>query len=95
MAKPSEQASPIPYKDDSGAVRIAALCAELRRQAAQRNATYPCLLLKDVLPLCDVLEDLADFAQDADCNCLPATERYEAHTCRRCELLARVSGGAK
>jgi hypothetical protein len=35
-------------------------------------------------------EDLIAFAQDADCNCRPSTEKYEAHTCRRCELLARI-----
>lgn len=40
-------------------------------------------------------EDLIAFLRDADCNCREATEFYDAHTCRRCELLARVSGGAK
>lgn len=92
MAKPSEQSTPIRYKDDAGAVSIAALIAELRRQAAQRNATFPCLLLGDLMPLCDLAEEMGDFVRGADCNCLPETERYEVHTCRRCELLARVGG---
>lgn len=41
------------------------------------------------------IREAADFLRDADCHCREATEQYEAHTCRRCELLARVSGGAK
>ena len=47
------------------------------------------------MPLCEAVDDLADVARDADCHCHEATDRYEAHTCRRCELLAYVSGGAK
>lgn len=38
------------------------------------------------------VEDLIDFLRDADCNCRPETEHYAAHTCSRCELLARVGG---
>jgi hypothetical protein len=34
--------------------------------------------------------DLIDFLRDADCNCRAAPEKYEGHTCRRCELLARI-----
>lgn len=40
----------------------------------------------------DAGADMIDFIRDADCNCRPATEKYEAHTCRRCELLARIGG---
>lgn len=40
------------------------LIAELRRQAAKKkNATWPCVLLKDLLPLCDEYERLRDAAQ--------------------------------
>ena len=35
---------------------------------------------------------LIDFIRNADCNCRPETEHYAAHTCSRCELLARVGG---
>lgn len=38
------------------------------------------------------VSDLIDFLRDADCNCRPETEHYAAHTCSRCELLARVGG---
>jgi hypothetical protein len=32
---------------------VPTLIAEMRRQAAQRNATWPCILLKDLVPLLD------------------------------------------
>lgn len=44
---------------------------------------------------CAAVAELIDFLRDAECRCREATEQYEAHTCRRCEMLARVSGGAK
>ena len=34
------------------------LIAELRRQAALRNATWPCVLLSDLMPLCDRMDVL-------------------------------------
>jgi len=34
------------------------LIAEIRRQAAMRNATWPCVMLKDLLPLCDEIEQM-------------------------------------
>lgn len=37
---------------------LARLVAELRRQAAARNATWPCVLLSDIMPLCDEYERL-------------------------------------
>lgn len=39
-----------------------------------------------------IVSDAFDFIRDADCNCRPETEHYAAHTCSRCELLARVGG---
>jgi hypothetical protein len=36
------------------------LIAALRRQAAMRNATWPCVLLKDILVLCDENERLQE-----------------------------------
>lgn len=44
---------------------------------------------------CAAVTELIDFLRDADCHCREATDRYEAHNCRRCQLLARVSGGAR
>lgn len=38
------------------------LIADLRRQAGMRNATWPCVLLRDLLPLCDEIERLKDNA---------------------------------
>jgi hypothetical protein len=43
-------------------------------------------LVKSIL----VVEDLIDFLREADCNCREASDRFDAHTCRRCELLARI-----
>ena len=40
-----------------------------------------------------VLEDVVDFIRNADSSCRDATERYAAHICRRCELLAIFEGG--
>lgn len=34
----------------------AEIIAELRRQAALRNATWPCILLSEMMPLCDQFE---------------------------------------
>lgn len=34
------------------------LVAELRRQAAMRNATWPCILLSELMPLCDEYDRL-------------------------------------
>ena len=65
MAKPSVQSTPIRYKDDAGVVHVGALIAELRRQATLRNATFPCVLLADLMPLCEAVDDLADVARDA------------------------------
>ena len=45
----------------------------------------------NVVPL-ECVSDLIAFIRDADCTCRPETEHYAAHTCRRCELLARVGG---
>lgn len=45
---------------------VAELIAEIRRQAAMRNATWPCVLLRDLLPLCDAFERLRDAAARVD-----------------------------
>lgn len=37
-----------------------------------------------------LVAELIDFIRDAECNCRPETEEYAAHTCRRCDLLARI-----
>lgn len=39
-------------------MRTDEIVAELRRQRAMRNATWPCVLLKDLMPLCDEYERL-------------------------------------
>ena len=39
---------------------VASVIAELRRQAAARNATWPCVLLSDLMPLCDEYERLRE-----------------------------------
>lgn len=46
------------------------LIAELRHQRAMRNATWPCVLLRDLMPLCDevgrlrqIIADLVDEPQ--------------------------------
>ena len=44
---------------------------------------------------CTAVAELIDFLRDAECRCLTGIPGRDAHTCRRCELLARVSGGAK
>jgi hypothetical protein len=36
----------------------AEIIAELRRQAGLRNATWPCILLFELMPLCDEVERL-------------------------------------
>lgn len=41
-----------------------------------------------------VAAELIEFLRDADCNCRPATEQYAAHTCRRCDLLARIGSAS-
>lgn len=35
---------------------IPELIAELRRQRAMRNSTWPCVLLADLMPLCDAVD---------------------------------------
>lgn len=42
------------------------LIAELRRQAAMRNATWPCVLLKHMMPLLDEHERLLALAEATD-----------------------------
>lgn len=37
-----------------------AMIAELRRQREMRNATWPCVLLKDLMPMCDEVEQLRE-----------------------------------
>lgn len=36
----------------------AELIQDLRRQAAMRNATWPCILLKNLMPLLDEFEEI-------------------------------------
>ena len=66
---------------------LAILRAEIERAGGD---AYP--VGRALIAARDAVEDLIDFLRDAECNCRPATEQYEAHTCRRCELLARVGG---
>lgn len=41
------------------------LIAELRRQGAKKNRTWPCVLLKDLLPLCDAYEQMEANTKEA------------------------------
>lgn len=62
------------------------------KQARGRNRPRTQAVLQEVRQARDLVSDAFEFIRDADCNCRPATEKYEAHTCRRCELLAKIGG---
>lgn len=59
------------------------LIAELRRQAAMKNATCPCVMLKDLMPLCDEYERLNTYREYAQEIAAAAYENA-----------ARISGSA-
>lgn len=71
------------------------LIAEIRRQAAMRNATWPCVLLKDLLPLCDEVERMnssRDFYMRR-CEALQAVQDKMRDPERKavCDILANGS----
>lgn len=74
------------------------LIADIRRQAAMRNATWPCVLLKDLLPLCDEVErtrQSRDFYMRR-CEALQAAQDKMRDPERKavCDILANGSTSA-
>lgn len=73
---------------------VPAVIVELRRQAGLRNATWPCILLKNLMPACDAIDELIVcvddmFAERAARGAKDVGTLVELRT-----ALARFKGGA-
>lgn len=92
----------------SAPVDIAAVMQDLRRQAAMRNATWPNVLLSDLIPLLDSVDALVDAAREHHLAATrvqaerPGTferEKAESHLNNNCYFRLRAAlakfGGAR